>query len=154
MPAYFLDSSAVVKRCIQEPGSIWVRDLLIGTPVNEIVLSAITGVEVTAAIARRVRSGNTSQQDGQAALGAFHRHLRSQYQIVEVTHGILERAMQLAESRALRGYDAVQLATALEVGRAGLVNPRLSLTLVSADKELNAAAQFDGLNAKDPNTDP
>jgi len=27
MPSYFLDASAIVKRYIREPGSVWVREL-------------------------------------------------------------------------------------------------------------------------------
>ena len=60
--------------------------------------------------------------------------------------------MLLAETHALRGYDAVQLAAALEVyrerRRAGLPTP----TFISADIGLNTAATAEGLTVDDPNT--
>lgn len=149
MAVYYLDSSAVVKRYVQEAGSDWVRALFIGVPVNEVVVSAITAVEVTSAIARRIRSGGTSPEGGRTALRAFHDHLLSQYQVIDVSDRILRRAVSLAESRALRGYDAVQLATALEVNG---ITPRNAdrMTMASADRELNAAASSEGLRVEDP----
>jgi hypothetical protein len=49
----------------------------------------------------------------------------------------------------LRGYDAVQLAAALEVH-----SHAPSLTLLSADAGLNAAGAAEGLAVDDPNNHP
>ena len=62
--------------------------------------------------------------------------------------------MHLAERYALRGYDAVQLAAALDVNAYWLSLDMPGLILVSADSELNAAAMAEGLNADDPNAHP
>ncbi len=43
----------------------------------------------------------------------------SRYGIVEVTESLVRRAGALAERRALRGYDAIQLAAALELRDGG-----------------------------------
>ncbi|MCI0389524.1 MAG: hypothetical protein MOB07_12275 [Acidobacteria bacterium] len=60
----------------------------------------------------------------------------------------------LAELHRLRGYDAVQLATALLV-KAGMTASGIGpLTLISADNELNQAAQAEGLLTDDPNLHP
>jgi hypothetical protein len=59
--------------------------------------------------------------------------------------------MLLAETHGLRGYDAMQLATALEVNTLRIVSGLPPLTLVSADVELNAAAIAEGLTVEDPN---
>jgi predicted nucleic acid-binding protein len=62
--------------------------------------------------------------------------------------------MRLAETHALRGYDALQLASALEVN-AGLVGRSLPpLTFISADRELNNVASAEGLGVDDPNLHP
>jgi hypothetical protein len=62
--------------------------------------------------------------------------------------------MAMAETHALRGYDAVQCAAALVVHtyRQALGMP--ILTLVSADAVLNTAAAAEGLLVADPNTHP
>ena len=62
--------------------------------------------------------------------------------------------MDLAQGQGLRGYDAVQLAAALDVNaernRYGLP----ALTLVSADTDLNHAAAAEGLVVENPNDYP
>lgn len=83
------------------------------------------------------------------ALADFHVDLAYQYRIVEVSEGLVARAATPARKYTLRGYDAVQLAAAREVHAA---DP--SLTLVSADTDLNAAALAEGLTVDDPNNHP
>jgi predicted nucleic acid-binding protein len=61
----------------------------------------------------------------------------------------MQEASRLADSHVLRAYDAVQLAAALDIHRLGL-----SLTLLSADAELNTAAIAEGLTVDDPNNHP
>ena len=62
--------------------------------------------------------------------------------------------MTLATKHALRGYDAVQLAAALEANDERIANELSPLALISADDELNAAAKAEGLTVEDPNDYP
>ena len=57
MAAYVLDTSAVVKRYIQEIGTGWVRSIADPAAAHLIYLARITDVEVTSAIIRRQRGG-------------------------------------------------------------------------------------------------
>ena len=66
---------------------------------------------------------------------------------------LAEAAMDLAERCALRGYDSVQLATVLEVKEAFL-SAAGTITLVSADEELNVAARAEGLVVENPTLHP
>ena len=50
MAGYFLDSSALVKRYIQEPGTNGVRDLCSPTAGHVLYIARIAGAEVIAAI--------------------------------------------------------------------------------------------------------
>jgi len=50
MAVYFVDSSALVKRYISEIGSTWVLSLFDPALDNDILIAAITGVEIVAAI--------------------------------------------------------------------------------------------------------
>jgi uncharacterized protein len=92
--------------------------------------------------------------DAQAALALFQHDLTNSYFSVEITPHLLSRAMQLAATYALRGYDAVQLAAALEANDERLLHGLPPLTLVSADAELNDAGQAESLNVEDPNNHP
>jgi hypothetical protein len=58
MAVYFLDSSALVKRYINETGSAWVLGLFGPTLDYEFFVAAVTGVEIVAAITRRARNGS------------------------------------------------------------------------------------------------
>ena len=149
MAAYFLDTSTVVKRYVQETGTPWVQTLADTAAGHFLFVARITDVEMTAAIARRRRLGSLSPAQAGRALIAFRQDFAQQYRIVEMTIPLLQQGSQLADRHVLRAYDAVQLAAALDIHR---LDP--SLTLLSADAELNAAAMVEGLSVDDPNNHP
>ena len=62
--------------------------------------------------------------------------------------------MRLGIKHALCAYDAVQLAVALEVNRFHQAGGSGPVTLVSADRDLNAAALVEGLAVDDPTSHP
>jgi len=138
-----------MKRYVQETGTVWVRALTASGTGNFFYLARITDVEVTAALARRRGQPGLSVVQAIAALRQFRRDFGQDYRVVEITIALLQRAAQLADTHALRGYDAVQLAVALDVHARDQ-----ALVLVSADAELNAAATAEGLRVEDPNTHP
>jgi hypothetical protein len=154
MAYYFFYSSALVKYYVSETGTQWVRDTIDAQPPNEISIAQVTGAEIVAAISRRVRMGLTTGADGAKAIGVFNTHFQTKYRVVIVTLETVERAMSLAEKYALRGYDAIQLATALTVEEEMTADGFGPLTLISADGDLNQAAQAEGLLTDDPNQHP
>lgn len=153
MGAYFLDSSAVVKRYMAETGSDWVDGLTGPSAGNHIHIANITAVEVTSAVIRRVRSGSIDAADAADILGDFRHDLAHDYRSVEILPPIIHQAVMLVEKHGLRGYDAVQLAAALHVHLVSLPLA-VPLVLVSADAELNAAARAEGMVVEDPNMHP
>ena len=151
MDIFFLDSSALIKRYVTERGSEWLTNLIEPRAGNRIFVARITAVEVVSAIKRRERSGNLSATDASASLTRFRQEFGN-YRSVDINAKLVSRAMNLAETHALRGYDAVQLAAALEIydelRSAGLS----SLALISADLALNVAAVAEGMSVADPNS--
>lgn len=151
MNAYFLDSSAVVKRYIAEVGSGWMQNVFASAATSPLFVARITSVEVAAAIVRRTRKGDISPAEATVAQTAFRQDLANGFNFVEVTPMLVESAMRIVERHGLRGYDAVQLAAALEVNHA-LVQSQMPLTFVAADKNLLTAANTEGLITENPNT--
>jgi predicted nucleic acid-binding protein len=151
---YLFDSSAIVKRYINEIGSGWVIGLTDPTTGNHIHVARVTGVEVISAITRQGRSGSLSPAGVATALTDFRYDFTNQYEMVEITPRLLTSAMNLAEAHALRGYDAVQLAAAVHLNARRLARRKSPLTFVSADADLNAAALAEGLAVDDPNNYP
>jgi uncharacterized protein len=151
MAAYFVDSSALVKRYINETGSQWILNLCNPASNHEIVIAAIAGVEIIAAITRRAKGGSIDLEDAAALCDQFRIDLETEYQVIEISDRIIASAMNLAQAQGLRGYDAVQLAAAYAVNSLCIENGLPCVTFVCADNELNEAAMREGLKVENPN---
>jgi predicted nucleic acid-binding protein len=149
---YFFDSSALVKRYAHETGSDWILALTEPVAGHSLYIARITAVEVVSALTRRQRGGSVSEIDAATAMAAFRHDLSHQYRVIEITPAVITRAMQLAETHGLRGYDAVQLAAALIVQKMREILGLSALELVSADYDLNHAAGAEDLTVDNPNS--
>ncbi|MEC4818814.1 MAG: type II toxin-antitoxin system VapC family toxin [Scytonema sp. PMC 1069.18] len=154
MAVYFVDSSALVKRYINETGSAWVLNLFDPALNNEVLIAAITSVEIVAAVTRRARGGSISVVNATLICNQFKNDQVSEYQVLEITDNVINSAMVLAETYGLRGYDAVQLAVGCTVNTLCEVNSLPSVIFVSADDELNKVAVREGLIVENPNRYP
>jgi predicted nucleic acid-binding protein len=154
MPAYYLDTSALVKRYVIEAGSAWVHQVADPSRRNGLYTSRLTAVELTAAVVRRARGAGIPSADLQATLAAFRGDWSTEYRVVEVTVALVDRAVALAEQFAVRGYDAMHVATALAVNDVMLAQGQPALIFVSAEREQTAAATAAGLASIDPTTTP
>ena len=67
---------------------------------------------------------------------------------------MVDEAIQLTRRRKLRGYDAVHLACALALNKPLVEGGLSSLIFVSADNDLLAAAEAEGLLTDNPNDHP
>jgi hypothetical protein len=152
--AYFLDSSALVKRYAKEVGTSWVFSLVRPSAANQLYVARITAVELVSALTRRERTGRLTSSAVAKALNRFEREFANRYTTVEVTARLVGAAMKLARAHALRGYDAVQLSAAIEVQQARIAAGAKPLTLISADGPLNTAAVAEGLLVDNPNNHP
>ena len=150
MATYFLDTSALVKRYVAETGSAWICELTDPTKGNEIVVAKLCGPEAISAFVRK----SPPVPNLSVVLADFRFDFRKQYHRAALTNAVIATAMQLAESHRLRGYDAVQLATAVELHKARDAASLPPLTFVSADDALNAAALRESLVVDDPNAHP
>lgn len=154
MATLFFDSSALVKRYVQETGSEWVSGLCQPEADNTLYVVELTVVETVSAIARRRNRRELSPEEAQTALTVLNLHFAGDYRQIEVTSGLIRQAALLAQRYGLRAYDAVQLSAALQLQaeRDDLGLPRL--TFLSADNDLNAAAIAEGLAVDNPNNHP
>ncbi|MGH2620244.1 MAG: type II toxin-antitoxin system VapC family toxin [Anaerolineales bacterium] len=134
----YADSSALAKRYISESGSGEVETLL---RLAEVVgTGLITRVEVSAALARLVRTGALRRQAAETILRVFRKHWL-ELTTIQLTEALVAEADSLAWEQDLRGYDAVHLASALSWQR-GLESV---VTLATFDADLWAAGQRVGL---------
>ncbi len=149
MDAYLFDSSALVKRFAKETGTGFV--LMRPAVGHAIYVSRLTEVETSAALARRHKAHRLTATQWQKARQRLRRDFNDRLIVIAVPEGLVRTALRLTETHALRGYDALQLVTALEANRQRLAHQLPPLTLVSADGELNQSAQAEGLVVENPN---
>lgn len=134
----YLDTSALVKRYVIEPGSDQVNQATANAETTGTVI--ITRAEVAAALARAIRIGALKQADAFANLQRFRTEWHDLAR-VQLTENLVARADTLAWEHGLRGYDAVHLAAAL-VWQEALSEP---VTLATFDASLWHAAEREGL---------
>jgi predicted nucleic acid-binding protein len=152
--AFIFDASAIVKRYLKETGSGWIRGLADPAAGHELFLTRIARVEIVAAVIRRGRGNVIPVAAATALIAEFRHDAAHQYNILEVTPGLLADAERMAEAHGLRGYDAVQLAVTVGLHRARATAGLPSLTFICADQELNAAATAEGLAVDNPALHP
>ena len=151
MAALFFDSSALVKRYAAETGTGWIFSLVRPSADNRLYLARITGVEVVAALTKRMRVGSLTAVQTNKAVNRFEREFVNRYLLIEINSQIIRTAIDLAKKHTLRGYDAVQLAAALQANQDRISVGGSPLTFISADRHLNTAATAEGLTVDNPN---
>ncbi len=155
MSYFFLDSSALVKRYLTESGTNWIRTLVDPTAGNTIIVAEITRVEVAAALAARHRApGGMTLEERDKAVDLLLEHNDSEYRITPLGSEIISRAVSLTQNHRLRGYDAVQLATALAANDSLVASELPAPTFITADNDLIAATNAEGLATDNPNRYP
>lgn len=139
----YLDTSALVKRFVDEPGSERVTRLILRE--GPVAIATVAYAELFAALARKRREGALSDRVYTQLRRAVDRdwegHLR-----IDLRDEVLRRARDLVRRYSLRAYDAVLLASALEL-KAWLEEP---VTFVAADPRLLEAARRQRLDTLDP----
>ena len=134
----YVDASAFVKRYVTERGSEAVTALMEEAAV--VATSIVSRAEVGAALAGAVRRGILDEPDGRRARLLFGQEWPDIARI-PVTERLVALADALAWEHGLRGYDAVQLASA--VTWQDMVG--LDVVLATFDQQLWAAAPRAGL---------
>lgn len=132
----YIDTSALVKLFLAESGSRIVAKVWEGA--DGLVTSAATYPEARSALAAAARDGRITRRVLPRAVAELDRRFSS-IDVIELRRPLASVAGSLAERFALRGYDAVHLASAL------VVDEGLTMML-TWDRELARAAAAAGLD--------
>jgi len=134
----YLDTSALVKRYINEAGSELVNNLF--ADARGIATGVISRVETAAAFAKAARIGILDREHAWQALQDFRAEWPDDLRL-PVSEATVVKGDQLAWELNLRGYDSVHLAVALTWED----TLREEVVLVTFDQQLWQAAQQVGL---------
>jgi len=134
----YLDTSALVKRYIQETGTDEVIAFL--ESAGSVGSASLTKVEMAAAFEKTVRQGWVKRKIAMQAWQDFLDHWPS-FTRLNTSSGTIDRASALAWEYGLRGYDAMHLACAL------LWKETLEtrITMATFDRDLWQASKKAGL---------
>jgi hypothetical protein len=137
----FFDTSAFVKRYVEEPGSMMVRAAL---RAHAVVVARVTLAEAAAAIARAARTGVLTESQRDTILERLPEDF-AKLQVVEIRPALVSRVPALVVRYPLRAYDAIQLAAASAIRQKGF-----AVEMWCADGDLSAAAIADGFRVVVP----
>ncbi len=154
MSAYFLDTSAIVKRYCLEQGQSWVRSLCNPMQGHVLFISQAALVEVVTAFCRKAYLRDISITQRNEFIDAFRADCKDSYIIEPVTDDIYIAAGNLCRIYNLRAYDAVQLSCALNTRKDALADQMSPPIFICADKRLVEFACAEGFVADNPQDHP
>ncbi len=154
MPVYYLDASALVKRYVRESGSTWMNNLMDQAEDDMFLSSELVAVEVMSAFGRAYREKRIGKPRREVIITELNQDIRALVHTSPVSRIVIKAAGELAVAHGLRAYDALHLATALD-----LANDLARLAsgppiFISANGELLEAARGEGLTTNNPNDHP
>nr|VFJ53929.1 MAG: hypothetical protein BECKFM1743A_GA0114220_101224 [Candidatus Kentron sp. FM]VFJ54798.1 MAG: hypothetical protein BECKFM1743C_GA0114222_101444 [Candidatus Kentron sp. FM]VFK08900.1 MAG: hypothetical protein BECKFM1743B_GA0114221_100854 [Candidatus Kentron sp. FM] len=152
--AYFLDTSALVKKYMTETGSGWIEALTDFDSNNRVLVARVTWVETISAFSRLRRENKIDPVLLDRTIRIFETDWETEYRIVEIEGPDFDKAGDLVQKHPLRAYDAIQLACALKVHAAFAGTAQNSVTFLSGDNRLIDAARSEGLEVENPNNHP
>lgn len=153
MSIFYVDSSAIVKLYVNETGSVWMRQMFRSQTTEVLATSAISQVEVVAALSKHVRMGQIQRQKFLELCNQFEHDFEQFFNGVAVSNTVIAVAGQILRTHSLRAYDAMQLASASELRR--LLSAEFSgITFISADAQLNEVALANDFFTENPNDHP
>ena len=150
MRFYYFDTSALVKAYLPEAGTDRVREILTEVrtepATGRAFACSIVYPEAVSAVTKRENMGKLTAFEVSRAVQQIEQDFSADpprpYEVLDATRPIVTRAATLVRSQALRGFDAVHLAAALELRDVALAVS--DFLFATTDKRLATAAEAEG----------
>jgi len=139
----FFDASAAVKRYFKETGSELVEELW--TRLETRSSLALLHCELASALNRKLRERGISRDAYRDLKNQIQRDI-AKLNTIPADDNLIERCLPLLDVHPLKTLDTLYLAGALSLQQTSSV----SVTFVSADRQLLRAAKAEGLQVIDP----
>jgi uncharacterized protein len=108
----FIDSSAIVKRYIDEPGSARIAEIC--KKNSEIAVCVICVTEVLSACNRLVRENKITAEQYKWIKNEFLLDI-AEFYVIDLTNEVIGRSISCLEKGVMRSLDALHIAAALEL---------------------------------------
>jgi uncharacterized protein len=144
---FYLETSALVKLYVYELGTDRLLGLTASDAGHRFAILSLAQVEFRDAIRRRQRNREIPDYAADELIESFRRHSEGKFLIQSFSDSVLDIALALVDSYALKGYDAMQLAGYLLLRT---IFGAEGSTFVCADRALLSAARDEGCPILDP----
>jgi len=138
----YFDTSALIKRFVEEAGSTRVEAILAADPL--LATSKVAYAEVHAGLARKLREKALTAAAYRRTSRSFDADWRA-YVRVDLADALLLDVRELVRRHPLRGFDAIHLASAKRLQE----QLAEEIVLIASDERLLTAAQAEGLSTID-----
>lgn len=106
----FADTSALVKRYIDEAGSGTIDDLLARADV--LIISSVTRIEHSSALARRLKDKSLDKKSYEIALTEFNNDFKF-IEVIPFNADVETSALNFIKKHGMKTLDAIQLSSAV-----------------------------------------
>ena len=134
----YLETSDLVKLYALEPDSNEIAGRVQAADI--VATSILSYAEARAALSRKFREKGIDKNEYERVKNELETDWEH-YFVINLNNNLVKSAGDLTEKHALRGFDALHLASALEIKRL----TSLPVTFSSSDARLRSAAQEEGL---------
>lgn len=139
----YLDSSALVKRYVQEEGTDFVKSIL---AVNELITtSKLTYPKILSALMRKVRAGEIERKTFNGIVDVFDKDW-DHVLVLDFHNDLLQIVKMLIEKHPLKAADAIHLSSALWLRHSS----NADVTFIASDSNLLKAARAEKLEVMNP----
>jgi hypothetical protein len=148
---FYFDASALAKRYVKEKGSEIVLRIFSAVAIGQMRVLMIGLAEVVSIFVRKKNGGIISLDLFRASLILFKQEILENlhFKKLDTDSILISRAIPLIEKHSINATDACVLRSALDIA-AFEKDGGNELSLVTADKRLDAAAKAEGLHTINP----
>ena len=143
----YLDSSALVKRYVEEEGTNSVKSILEDNGL--IATSKLTYPEILSALMRKVRAGEIERKKFNGILDVFDKDWEHVL-VLDFHNDLLQVLKMLIEKHPLKAADAIHLSSALWLK----LSSKTDITFIASDSSLLKAARAEKLQVINPLDEP
>ena len=151
MPVFYLDTSALVKRYVQEKGSEVLDELFDRLQDTDfLTISLLAVVELKSVFKRLVKGRILRETQMAVLLSEFSSDQAAISEVVEVDTRLLEEAALILDRHSLKAGDAIHFACILQLKG---VAPAADVIVLTSDGELSVACMAEGFEVLNPEDD-
>lgn len=150
MSNFYLDTSALFKQYHDEEGSEFVNALFDYRLKSGAIFytSMLSAVEFCSAVRRHQREGGIDNETAEGIITVFLEESEHSLLTIPFEQHMIQTSIKLLANHPLKGYDAVQLSTCLEMMSS--ISQTGELYFVCDDERLCRAAKAEGLQVLQP----